>query len=202
MLFDDATAGVIGDRPRESAGLMLRRVATAPAQLEDIDRSPRIAVFTNAVDQSVWSLRNLGFTADPVGDDGAETAPTDPLVSYDVIFSTANYPAAANAVARARLAAFFAAGGGYIGGGAGGAEFVTNGGLATGLTTGNRSGNGRSGIVLLGQHGRRCEPDHGRVPGQDTAIIDPPTWFTAVPVRLVGRRPTCRSPASSPRGSG
>ena len=90
-----------------------RRVASAPASLEDIDRSPRIAVFTNALDQSVWSLRNLGFTADPVGTTALSGA-SNPLVGYDVIFSTANYPAntPGNATARARLAAFFAAGGG------------------------------------------------------------------------------------------
>ena len=181
VLFDDTTAGVIGPAA-QAAGLTLRRVATAPAQLEDIDRSPRIAVFTNAVDQSVWSLRNLGFTADPVGTTALNGA-SDPLVSYDVIFSTANYPAntPANATARARLAAFFAAGGGYLGGGAGGAQFITNGGLATGLTAGTRSGNGRSGIVFWDNTGGAASPITGAYPTRDTAIVDPPTWFTAVP---------------------
>ena len=64
--FDHATKRAIGDAARD-AGLLLRRVHSTTLQLEDIDRSPRIAVFTNAIDQSVWSLRNLGFTADPVG---------------------------------------------------------------------------------------------------------------------------------------
>ena len=64
--FDPATKKTLGDAGRE-AGLLLRRVHSTTLQLEDIDRSPRIAVFTNAIDQSVWSLRNLGFTADPVG---------------------------------------------------------------------------------------------------------------------------------------
>jgi len=181
VLFDDATAGVIGPAAR-AAGLTLRRVATAPAGLEDIDRSPRIAVFTNAVDQSVWSLRNLGFTADPVGTTALNGA-SDPLVSYDVVFSTANYPGntPGNATARARLAAFFAAGGGYIGGGAGGAQFITNGGLATGLTAATRSGNGRSGIVFWDNTGGAASPITGAYPSRDTAIVDPPTWFTAVP---------------------
>ena len=179
VLFDDTTAGVIGPAA-QAAGLTLRRVATAPAQLEDVDRSPRIAVFTNAVDQSVWSLRNLGFTADPVGTTALNGA-SDPLVNYDVVFSTANYPSAANAAARARLAAFFAAGGGYLGGGAGGAQFITNGGLATGLTTGTRSGNGRSGIVFWDNTGGAASPITGAYPSRDTAIVDPPTWFTAVP---------------------
>ena len=179
VLFDDTTAGVIGPAA-QAAGLTLRRVATAPAQLEDVDGSPRIAVFTNAVDQSVWSLRNLGFIADPVGTTALNGA-SDPLVNYDVVFSTANYPSAANPVARTRLAAFFAAGGGYLGGGAGGAQFITNGGLAAGLTTGTRSGNGRSGIVFWDNTGGAASTITGAYPSRDTAIVDPPTWFTAVP---------------------
>ncbi len=181
VLFDDTTAGVIGPAA-QAAGLTLRRVATAPAQLEDVDRSPRIAVFTNAVDQSVWSLRNLGFTADPVGTTALNGA-SDPLVNYDVVFSTANYPAntPANVTARARLAAFFAAGGGYVGGGAAGSQFIVNGGLAAGLTTGTRSGNGRSGIVFWDNTGGAASPITGAYPSRDTAIVDPPTWFTGVP---------------------
>ncbi len=181
MLFDDTTAEVIGPAAR-AAGLTLRRVATAPAGLEDIDRSPRIAVFTNAVDQSVWSLRDLGFTADPVGTTALNGA-SDPLVNYDVVFSTANYPGntAGNATARARLAAFFAAGGGYVGGGSGGAQFITNGGLATGLTAATRSGNGRSGIIFWDNTGGAASPITGAYPSRDTAIVDPPTWFTGVP---------------------
>ena len=181
VLFDDATAGVIGPAAK-NAGLTLRRVAPAPASLEDIDRSPRIAVFTNALDQSVWSLRNLGFTADPVGTTALSGA-SNPLVSFDVIFSTANYPAntPANATARARLAAFVAAGGGYIGGGSAGATFITNGGLATGLTAATRGGNGRSGIVFWDNTGGAASPITGAYPSRDTAIVDPPTWFTTVP---------------------
>ena len=181
VLFDDTTAGVIGPAAQD-AGLTLRRVTSAPASLEDIDHSPRIAVFTNALDQSVWSLRNLGFTADPVGTTALSGA-SDPLVSYDVIFSTANYPAntPGNAIARARLAAFFAASGGYIGGGSAGATFITNGGLATGLTAATRGGNGRSGIVFWDNTGGAASPITGAYPSRDTAIVDPPTWFTAVP---------------------
>ena len=165
----------------QAAGLTLRRVATAPAQLEDIDRSPRIAVFTNAVDQSVWSLRNLGFTADPVGTTALNGA-SDPLVSYDVVFSTANYPAntpandcagAAGGVLRRRRRLHRRR--------RGGAQFITNGGLAAGLTAGTRSGNGRSGIVFWDNTGGAASPITGAYPSRDTAIVDPPTWFTAVP---------------------
>ena len=180
--FDHATKRAIGDAARES-GILLRRVHGATLQLEEIDRSPRIAVFTNAVDQSVWSLRNLGFTADPVGTTALNGSASDPLAGYDVIFSTANYPGntAGNAVARARLAAFFAAGGGYIGGGANGANFLTNGALVTGLTAGTRSGNGRSGIIFWNNTGGADSVITGAYPATDTAIVDPPTWLATVP---------------------
>ena len=189
VLFDDATAGVIGPAAKD-AGLTLRRVATAPAQLEDVDRSPRIAVFTNALDQSVWSLRNLGFTADPVGTTALNGA-SDPLVSYDVIFSTANYPA--NTPGQRHRP-----------GAAGGVlrrrrrlhrrrlrrarQFITNGGLATGLTAATRGRQRPQRHRLLGQHGRRREPDHGRVPVQGHGHRRPADLVHDRAGRLVDRR--------------
>jgi hypothetical protein len=93
----------------------------------------------------------------------------------------AGWPSAANPSARARLAAFFTAGGGYIGVGANGAAFLTAGGLVTGLTAATRSGNGRSGIVYWDNTGGAASPITGAYPATDTAIMDPPTWLTAVP---------------------
>ena len=64
-------------------------------------------------------LRQLGFDVDPTNVAQLNTAATDPLAGYDLLYNAAsNYPAnnAANAQSRARLAAFFAGGGGYIGG--------------------------------------------------------------------------------------
>ena len=58
----------------------------------------------------------------------------------------------------------------------------------TGLTAGTRSGNGRSGIVYWNNTGGVNSPITGAYPAQDTAIMDPPTWLTAVPSRLDGRR--------------
>ena len=182
--FDHATKQKIGDAARE-AGILLRRVHSTQLQLDDIDRSPRIAVFANALDQSIWSLRNLGFTADPVGTTvlNGNPAGPNPLDNYDVIFSTAGYPGntTGNATARARLASFFAAGGGFIGAGSAGAGFLTGGALVTGLTTGTRSGNGRSGIVFWNNEGGATSPITGAYPAQDTAIVDPPTWIATYP---------------------
>ncbi len=161
--FDPATKKTLGDAGRE-AGILLRRVHQTTLQLDDIDRSPRIAVFSNALDQSIWSLRNLGFTANPVGTT-ALNGSTDPLVDYDVVFSTAGWPSAANPVARARLTAFFAAGGGYIGAGSGRSRVPDH------RCAGDRPRR-RHAVRerpqrhhLLEQHGRRQQPDHRRLPG-------------------------------------
>ena len=49
-------------------------------------------MLTGAVNQDVWSLRNLGFTADPVSTATINTPLTDPLEGYDVVFNTARGP--------------------------------------------------------------------------------------------------------------
>jgi hypothetical protein len=54
----------------------------------------------------------------------------------------------------------------------------------TGLTAANRSGSGRSGIVLWNNEGGQNSPIVGAFPAQDTAIMDPPTWFTAIPATM------------------
>ena len=160
--------------------------------LDPIERVPRIAVLAGAVNQDVWSLRQLGFAADPVSTTTLNTSPTDPLANYDVVFSAAGFPNAANPQARTRLQAFFAGGGGYIGVGTNGANFLVTGGQVTGLTPANRSGFGRSGIVVWDNVGGEDSIITGAYPEQDTAIVDPPTWFTALPATLSadGRLPT------------
>ena len=79
---------------------------------EPIDRSPRIAALTGAVNQDIWVLRDLGFTADSVSTATINSAPSDPLANYDVVFNTGNWPGVTQPTARARLTAFFAAGAG------------------------------------------------------------------------------------------
>jgi len=177
---DVATKNAL-DAIGKEAGLTFQSVTGGAPALEAIERVPRIAVLTGAVNQDVWSLRNLGFQADPVSTTTINTAADDPLLGYDVIFSTANYPASTLVTARTRLAAFFARGGGYIGAGLNGANFLTNGGQISGLTAANRTGNGRSGIVYWDNTSGSNSPIVGTYPSRDTMIVDPPTWFTAVP---------------------
>lgn len=173
------------DSVGKANGLRFQRVGSSLPALDPVDRSPRIAVLTAAVNQDVWSLRNLGFQADPVSVATLNSSTSDPLVGYDVVFNTGAWPSAANPTARARLTAFFAGGGGYVGAGtAGGASFLTVGGQVTGLTAASRGGNGRSGIVYWNNTGGPNSVITGGYPATDTMIVDPPTWFTAVPGTL------------------
>ena len=106
----------------------------------------------------------------------------DPLAGYDVVFNQAGWPA--GATARARLTSFFADHGGYVGAGTNGAAFLTSAGQVAGLSAASRSGNGRSGIVYWDNVGGPDSPVVGAYPARDTAIMDPPTWLTAVPASL------------------
>lgn len=54
-------------------------------------------------------------------------------------------------------------------------------GLVTGLTPATRAGSGRSGIVYWDNVGGAGSAITGALPARDTAIMDPPTWFTSVP---------------------
>ena len=119
--------------------------------------------------RSIWLIRNLGFTADPVPTTARRLnsrPPPDPLATTTSCSDRrAGPPAEQRRRARARLTAFFAAGGGYIGAGVNGAGFLTSAGLVTGLTAARASGERPQRHRLVGQHGRRQQPDHGRVPG-------------------------------------
>jgi hypothetical protein len=152
-----------------------------------VEGVPRIAVLAGGVNQNIWSLRELGFPADPVStlpDDALNNAAgPNPLDNYDVVFNTAGWPDPASATARARLIAFFNAGGGYIGAGANGADFLSavNSGQLSGLTAGASAGVGQSGIFHWTNTGGPDSVIVGAYPEQDTLIMDPPTWFTSVP---------------------
>ena len=189
---DDATRERLAAAGRD-AGVRFRRAnAAGLPQLEPIERVPRIAVLTGAVNQDVWSLRSLGFPAAPVSVGSINSAATDPLAAYDLVWNAGNWPAAeSQATARARLSAFFAGGGGYLGVGVNAANFLVDGGQVTRLAALNRGGNGRSGIVYWDNEGGAASPISGAYPSRDTAIMDPPTWFTSVPatMQVDGRLP-------------
>jgi Zinc carboxypeptidase len=172
------------DRAGRDSGLIFQAVAgSALPALEPIGSAPRIAVLAAGPTQELWVMRNLGFTADfvPTGTTSDLNNPSapDPLAGYDVVFNQSPWPS--GATAQARLTAFFARHGGYLGAGTNGANFLAAAGQVAGLTAANRGGAGRSGIVYWDNTGGAESPIVGAYPSRDTAIMDPPTWFTAVP---------------------
>jgi hypothetical protein len=184
-----ATAEAALDAAGRAAGVWFTPVGTLPAR-EPIERSPKLAVLANAPTQELWVLRNLGFAADPISTGALNSATgPDPLAGYDAIYNVGGVPNAANATYRARIAAFLATGGGYIGGGFGGASFLGPTGTAqvAGLTpmsvtsTAARSVRGWSGIITWSNPASGTGQITGAYPGEDHAIVDPPTWFTSVP---------------------
>ena len=179
---DHATRVKLATAGRDN-GITFRRIVSSsiPDDTDPIEGVPRIAVLTGAVNQDVWSLRDLGFPADPVSTATINSAVTDPLVNYDVVWNTGGWPSTAQPTARTRLTAFFAAGGGYVGTGVNGSAFLVTGAQTSGLAVATRGGSGRSGIIRWNNTGGVSSPIVGAYPSTDTAIVDPPAWFSAVP---------------------
>ena len=152
---------------------------------EPIERVPRIAVLTGAVDQSVWVAARARLHRRP-GVDGHDQHGGDRSAGQlrRHLQRRQQLPGRtpANATGRARLAAFFAGGGGYIGGQTAGANFLAAGAQVDRASRrANRAGNGRSGIIYWDNTGGAGSIITGAYPARDTAIVDPPTWLTAVP---------------------
>ena len=204
-----------------SAGLWFEPGRGALPAWEPIDRVPRIACLCSAYEN--WALeQRLGFSADRWTNASINAEASDPLANYDVIYNTTQgYPADTpeNATVRARYAAFFAAGGGYVGARLSGAEFLVSEGAPqlTGLEAraqgrGSNAGKateqveellesfGRatpafqlrvSGIVYWDNEQRERSPIVGAYPTRDTGLVENPVWFTDVPadVTVDGRLP-------------
>jgi hypothetical protein len=89
------------DATGHANGIFFRGVtASSLPALDPIDRVPRIAVLTGALNQDIW-------VADPIATGGTSalnnpSAP-NPLAGYDVVFNTADWPT--GTTARARLTA-------------------------------------------------------------------------------------------------
>jgi hypothetical protein len=195
------------ERVARDTGLTFGRLSGAAPPLEPIDAVPQFRVITGAngtavTDQSTWVLRELGFVADPITLQQIQEGATDPLAGYDVIYNASqNWPTAANRnIARERLTAFFAGGGGYIGGQANGANFLAGAGQVAGLAAASDSGDGSgySGILFWDNTGGEDSIITGVYPSRDTLIADPPTWLTSPGTLTVD----ARLPASGFFGSG
>jgi hypothetical protein len=196
------------------AGLWFEAVSGPLPQLEPIERVPRIACLCSPLEN--WALENrLGFSADRWTNDSIGAAASDPLVDYDVIYNTnETYPedTPENAELRARYAAFFARGGGYVGARVSGASFLVGSGAAqlVGLearSQGSAASDGKtdedvdrllesfgrvtpvfqvdvSGIVHWDNEPGATSPIVGSYPARDTALVEDPVWFTGVPPDL------------------
>ncbi len=220
VLFRSTARAQLRAAGRE-AGLWFEPVQGLLPDREPIERVPRVACLCSAYEN--WALEaRLGFEADRWTNATINSAAADPLAGYDVIYNTTEgYPedTPANATVRARYAAFFAAGGGYVGARISGAEFLVDQGGAqvSGLeaqSQGRRSTLGKateraedllesfgratpafqedvSGIVYWDNEGRDSSPITGVYPGRDTALVEDPVWFTEVPADMTvdGRLP-------------
>ncbi|HEX2046063.1 MAG TPA: M14 family zinc carboxypeptidase [Gaiellaceae bacterium] len=183
VVFPGTAAAALQESGEEN-GLTFHAVAGALPAHDPIEGVPRIAVLAGAVNQDIWSLRNLGFPANPVSTSSAgalnNAAGPNPLDGYDVVYNRSGWPS--GPTARARLTAFFAGGGGYIGADGGGASFLNSSGQLPGLAaTVVTDDFGESGIFNWENTGGAASPIVGTYPARDTAIMDPPAWFSAVP---------------------
>jgi Zinc carboxypeptidase len=184
---DRATARVL-DAVGKETGLTFRRLRGGAPTSEPIEEVPRFRVITGnsgvgATNQSTWVLRELGFETDPVTLEELQTAATNPLAGYDLVYNaTVNWPTQADRnIARDRLSAFFADGGGYLSGQEAGADFLAGAGQVPGLVADDApdaAANGYSGIVFWDNTGGADSVITGAYPARDTLIVDPPTWLT------------------------
>ncbi|MGH2656574.1 MAG: M14 family zinc carboxypeptidase [Actinomycetota bacterium] len=183
-VFPASSASAL-DAAGQANGLLFHRLEGVLPAVDPVEGVPRIAVLTGAVNQDIWVLRELGFTADPIStaSSGALNDPSapNPLDDYDVVFNTGSWPS--GATARARLTAFFDEGGGYIGAGRFAATFLNaaNSGQLDGFVPEASTGGGQSGIFNWTNAGGADSPIVGSFPEADTLIMDPPTWFASVP---------------------
>lgn len=109
----------------KEAGFYFERGRGAKPATSALSGVPRIAVLVDserpAMNDTLWSLQRMfgddaEFVSVAAGDGSLQNAPDDPLREFDVVYNAGqDYPSAENDTARARLQAFFARGGGYIG---------------------------------------------------------------------------------------
>jgi hypothetical protein len=170
------------DRPRN----------LATRALTHVPRVAQVMSFGNQNSNSstggpLWALRNLGFAADQVYSDAtrelSNPAAPNPLANYDLVYvSSGTWPA--TPTAQQRLREFFASGGGYVGSGSAGTTFIgqTGAGQFDGAAlVAGLGGGGKSGIFNWENTGGAASVITGGYPTRDTLMMDPITWFTAVP---------------------
>ena len=184
-----------------SAGMYFERVAEGdlPAATTELTEAPKVAVLVNSASptsltlgpaESYWSLRQI-FGSDAqyvsvvLGPDSLQNSATDPLAGFDVIYNTGqNYPSVSNAIARARLQAFFDGGGGYIGTSISGNNFTFMSGTGAGLVDAiaQATATAGGGIARWDNVGGSSSPLTGGFPSQDFLYLPSNvTYFSITP---------------------
>ena len=152
-----------------------------------LDEAPRVAMLAGGSgrNDTLWSLEQIfGPDVQIVTTSSLVNAAADPLLNIDVIYNAGQaYPSEPQSdVARDRLSAFFAKGGGYIGTSqsANNFSFLSAAGLLTSpLTQGSDAADG--GIAIWANEGS-LGPVTGGLPTQDFLYLPSNiTYFSAVP---------------------
>jgi zinc carboxypeptidase len=189
---DSATVAALTSAGHDNGVWFERNRGVAKPPTSILAESPRIAVLGSSasLNDITFGLRSMGFAADAVqvagGTTSIDTNPTDPLLDYDVIWNSSQaWPGATSPTARARIADFFARGGGYLGSLSGGASFVTgstgvpSSPYVSGLTYSSQAG---SGILYYSNAGGPTSPITGMAPSLDTVYASSPvSWYGSVP---------------------
>ncbi|MGH2635618.1 MAG: M14 family zinc carboxypeptidase [Actinomycetota bacterium] len=188
---DAATAAALAEAGA-SAGVVFERNRGAEPATSELDEAPRVAILVNssapAINDTYFSLRRIfGNDADFVsvvdGTNSLQNAVDDPLANYDVIYNAGqNYPSSTNETAQARLQAFFARGGGYIGTSqsANNFAFLTGAGLVTSPLT--QTSDSAGGGIARWSNAGLSGPVTGGYSAQDFLYLPSNvTYFSAVP---------------------
>ncbi len=194
---DPATVAAIEAAGQATGVWFERNVGVAKPPTTLVERAPKVALLVNSANparsDTSESLKAIfgsdaAFVSVTTGTNSLQNAATDPLAGFDVIYNIGQtYPSAASPTARARLQAFFARGGGYIGTSQSGNNFtfVPGAGLVAGAFTQGSAGAG-GGIALWSNEGGSGSPVTGGYPAQDTLFLPSNiTYFSALPTGAV-----------------
>jgi zinc carboxypeptidase len=194
---DPATAAEL-DAAGAAAGIYFERnVGVAKPATTMLAEAPKVAILVNsatpATSDTSQSLKAIfgtdaAFVSVVTGANSLQNSPSDPLLAFDVIYNAGQlYPSATNATARARLNAFFARGGGYIGTSqsANNFTFLSGATLVGGsFTQGSSSAGG--GITAWNNVGGASSPLTGGYPSSDYLYMPSNvTYFSATPTDAV-----------------
>jgi hypothetical protein len=175
-----------------AAGIDFERGLGATPATTQLEEAPRVAILVDSASptesDTSWSLRQIfgpdvGFVSTTSGANSLQNAPADPLASFDVIYNTGQaYPS--GAVARDRLRAFFARGGGYVATGQSTTNYAFLNRARPALLKGSlvqRSDLAGGGIALWSNVGASGPLTGGYTSVDNLYLPSDVTWFSTLP---------------------